>query len=133
MSRSDGATRSTGSRRVVMRKVARESVWRSFSADIGDFVEKMDPMWLYSCAKTIASSLLFSLVKKRVQKSRTDSAEVRSHSSANMLSLLVVERRRDMSISTRGDVMGSGDNAITWAPRSASELSRVSPSGVNAP
>ena len=101
-----------------MRKVASDRVCRSISSSSEvDFVDNGEPMCEYSWAKTIPSNLFSSVVKNREQNSRIDAGEDRSQYSAKMFSLEVVERRSSMIISTRGDEIGSGDNAIMCAPR----------------
>jgi len=118
ISRSTGATRRTGSNRVVIRKVASDLVCRSISSPSEvDFVDNGEPMCEYSWAKTIPSSLFSSVVKNREQNSCIDAGEDRSQCSAKMFSFEVVERRSSMIISTRGDEIGSGDSAIICAPR----------------
>jgi hypothetical protein len=57
ISRSTGATRSAGRRRVVMRNVARLASSRSLSKQDLDLLETTDPIVVYSCANTRASNL----------------------------------------------------------------------------
>lgn len=102
----------------MIRKVARDLVWRSISSSSEvDFVDNGEPICAYSWANTIPSSLFSSVVKNREQNSRIDTGDDKSQCSAKMLSLEVVERRSSMIISTRGDEIGSGDSAIICAPR----------------
>lgn len=78
-----------------------------------------DPMFLFSCAKMMASSLCSVPVKNLVQKKWTEAGDERSHSSAYICSFEVVERKRSMRMDTLGDSIGSGVNAMMWAPLSA--------------
>ena len=81
----------------------------------------------------IASSLVSFPVRNRVQNERIEAGEVRSHSSAYICSLLVVERSRGIRMSISGASIGLGDSAMIWAPRSARFCKRVNPRGVKPP
>ena len=59
--------------------------------------------------------------------------EETSHSSANICSLEVVVQRRLVRMATVAESIGSGERAIMWAPRWASDWRIVKPSGVNPP
>jgi hypothetical protein len=130
MSRSTGATRSAGNSSVVIKNVANEPAFRSFSLSLR---ENNEPIWRYSCAKMIASIFWSCPVRKRVQKERMEVGDVTSHSSANICSFEVVVRRRLMRMVTLAESIGSGERAIMWAPRWASDWRIVRPSGVNPP
>ena len=129
MSRSTGATRSAGKSSVVIKNVANEPAFRSFSLSLR---ENNELIWWYSCAKMIASILWSCPVRKRVQKERKEVGEVTSHSSANICSFEVVVRRL-MRMVTLTESIGSEERAIMWVPRWASDWRIVRPSGVNPP
>lgn len=122
MSRSGGATNKAGKSRVIIKNVANEPASLSFSSNAPSlFVTKNPgiPICSCSCANTIASSRWSWLVKKRVQNERTEDGEDKSHCSAKIFSLEVVDRKSDIKMVTFGESMGSGERAIMWAPRCA--------------
>ena len=121
MSLSGGATNKAGKSRVEIKNVANEPASLSFSSNASFLVIKNlgIPICSCSCANTIASSRWSWLVKKRVQNDRTEDGEDRSHCSAKIFSLEVVDRKSDIKMVTFGESIGSGERAIIWAPRCA--------------
>lgn len=133
ISRSAGATSKTGSNKVKTRNVAKDASCRRLFTSAGSSSDKIEPICWYSCANMIASSLVSFPVRNRVQNERIEAGDVRSHSSAYICSLLVVERSSDTRMSISASSMGFGDSAMIWAPRSARFCRRVKPSGVKPP
>ena len=129
MSLSGGATNKAGKSRVVIKNVANEPTSLSFSSnDALSLVMKISgiPICSCSCANTIASSrwswwwlLSLVVVKKRVQNDRIEEGEDKSHCSAKIFSLEVVDRKSDIKMVILEESMESGERAIIWAPRCA--------------
>lgn len=119
MSLSGGATNKAGKSRVVIKNVANEPAFLSFSSNASSLVIKNPgiPICSCSCANTIASSRWSWLVKKRVQNDRTEDGEDKSHCSAKTFSL--EDRKSDIKMVTFEESMGSGERATIWAPRCA--------------
>lgn len=90
-------------------------------------------MCLCSWANIIASSRWSLPVRNLVQNARMDDGDARSHCSAYISSLEVVERRRSIRIATFGDSIGSGERAMICAPRWARDWRSVRPNGVKPP
>lgn len=68
-----------------------------------------------------------------MQKVRTEEGDVKSHSSAYICSFEASVRKRSIRIDTFSDSMGSGERAMTCAPRWASDWRMVKPRGVKPP
>ena len=151
ISRSTGATNNAGRSKVVIKKVPNDASFLSISSLPLTFTflspsleEKNPPIWLYSCPKTIASNLCSlpipipvpapaPTLKNFAQKLFTLLTLPKSHSSAYICSLFVVERKRVIRIVILGESIGSGERAIMCAPRRARWCRRVRPRGVKPP
>lgn len=122
MSLSGGATNKAGKSKVMIKKVAKEPASLLFSSKTSSLLLLKIlgiPICSCSCANKITSSLWSWLVKKRVQNDRIEDGEDKSHCSAKIFSLEVVDRKSDIKIVIFGESMGSGERAIIWAPRCA--------------
>ena len=104
----------------MIKNVANEGTFLSFSSNASSFLVLKNlglPICTCSCANTIASSRWSWPVKKRVQNDRIEDGEDKSHCSAKIFSLEVVDRKSDIKMATLGESIGSGERAIIWAPR----------------
>ena len=122
ISLSGGATNKAGKSRVMIKNVANEPASLSFSSNTSSLLVLKNPgtpICSCSCANTTASSRWSWIVKKRVQNDRIEDGEDKSHCSANILSLVVADRKSDIKMETFGESMRSGERAITCAPRCA--------------